>query len=117
LFITNFVAMIAATEDQNEKINQNKPSMSPLEDLAKQVTDNSTKISIFLQDSGHRQPSFDRDAPTTFIPAKSPPEIRTARQHLLEASLKIFQLAVGPSEYIPNLALGVRCGNLKTFSY
>ena len=91
----------------DEKCVQNGHLLSPLEKLAGQISENSTKISTFLHSTGHAQPSFDRDAPAASIPADSPPEIRTARQQLMEAALKAFQLALGPNEYLPNLALGV----------
>ncbi|KAB8218550.1 S-adenosyl-L-methionine-dependent methyltransferase [Aspergillus novoparasiticus] len=93
-------------ENPCEKIEQNRHSPSLLEKLANEILQKSTQISSYLAANHHAQPSFDRDAPITCIPSNAPPEIRKARQDLMEGSLKAFQLATGPSEYIPHLALG-----------
>ncbi|THC89106.1 hypothetical protein EYZ11_011453 [Aspergillus tanneri] len=99
--------MVATMENHCEKLEQNGHSSSLLEKLANEILQKSIQISMYLAANDHAQPSFDRDAPITCIPANAPPEIRKARQDLMEGSLKAFQLAMGPSEYIPNLALGV----------
>lgn len=78
-----------------------------LELLCGKVTHNVSVVSKYLRENNLPQPSFDRHAPLTFVPAKSPVYIQNARQDLMEAALKLFQLANGPSEYIPTLALGV----------
>lgn len=80
---------------------------STLQELADQVQQNARTITTFLRSHGHPSPSFERDAPTSTLPPSAPAEIRTARLALMGAALKAFQLAAGPSEYLPNLAVGV----------
>jgi hypothetical protein len=84
-------------------------SESELETLAVNISANSATLSNFLRAGNLPQPSFKRDAPTTVLPLSAPDEIKAARQALIEASLRAFQLATGPSEYLPNLAMGVCC--------
>ncbi|KAH8432997.1 uncharacterized protein LDX57_010632 [Aspergillus melleus] len=81
-------------------------SESLLEDLATKIQENAGRISSFLRDNGHTLPSFNVDAPATTLPASAPTEIHAARQALMEAALQTFQLAAGPSEYLPHLAVG-----------
>lgn len=83
-------------------------SASPIEDLAEQVAVATKTLSEFLRSNGHGQPSFDREAPSTTLPPAAPKEILVARQNLTEAALKLYQLATGPSEYLPRLAVWVR---------
>jgi 6-hydroxytryprostatin B O-methyltransferase len=80
---------------------------SELESIAAQVSANATILSTLLRKQNLPLPSFDRDAPTVVLPQSAPDEIRAARQALIEASLRTFRLAIGPSEYIQNLAMSV----------
>lgn len=82
-------------------------SPTPLNDLADRVKANAAAITGFLQSNGFPQPSFERDAPAVTLPASAPIDAKKARQALMEDALRIFQLAIGPSEYLPNLAVGV----------
>ena len=82
-------------------------SISTMEELGNKVSTNATILTNFLRSNSWAEPSFDRNSPTTTLPATAPENIRVARQSLIEASLKIFQLAIGPSEFLPNLAVGV----------
>lgn len=79
----------------------------PLKDLAEQIATCSTAISTFLRSQGHPHPSFNRDAAPITLPDSAPDEVKAARLALMEASMNMFQLAVGPSEYLPNLAVNV----------
>jgi 6-hydroxytryprostatin B O-methyltransferase len=79
-----------------------------LTELASSIATNAQVLSTFLQSEGHPMPSFERDAAPKTIPASAPSEIQAAREALLDASMKMFQLASGPSEYLPNLAVHVR---------
>lgn len=79
-----------------------------LNELANSISTNAGLISTFLHSESHPIPSFQRDAATTAVPASAPGEIQAAREALLDASMKMFQLASGPSEYLPNLAVHVR---------
>jgi len=80
---------------------------SLLEELSEQISKKASIISQFLRSNSYPQPSFDRNGPIITLPAGAPQEVRVARQSLIDASLKIFQLAVGPAEFLPNIAVGV----------
>ncbi|GAB7350134.1 hypothetical protein MBLNU459_g0806t2 [Dothideomycetes sp. NU459] len=79
----------------------------PLLDLSSTITSNAEIISQHLKNHALPQPSFLRDGPATVVPPESPAHVRKARQKLIAASLEILQLAIGPQEYLPNLATGV----------
>ncbi|KAH8698978.1 sterigmatocystin 8-O-methyltransferase [Talaromyces proteolyticus] len=78
----------------------------PLEELAWQCTKNAIAVSQYLSANELPQPSHEPDAPSSTLPKDAPPNIRRARQSLMNAALQLFQLAAGPSEFIPNLAPG-----------
>ncbi|KAJ5345345.1 hypothetical protein N7452_003349 [Penicillium brevicompactum] len=76
-----------------------------LNELASSISSNARLVSTYLHSESHTIPSFDRDAASTAVPASAPGEIKAAREALLDASMRMFQLASGPSEYLPNLAV------------
>lgn len=78
-----------------------------LETLAAQVSRNATILSTYLHNEQLPPPSFNQKGPTTVLPRSAPDDVKVARQALIEASLQTFQLALGPSEYISNLAVSV----------
>jgi 6-hydroxytryprostatin B O-methyltransferase len=78
-----------------------------LSELASSISSNAQIVSTFLHSEGHSAPSFGRDAASTVVPATAPTDVQVAREALLEASMKMFQLASGPREYLPNLAVHV----------
>ncbi|PWY71774.1 S-adenosyl-L-methionine-dependent methyltransferase [Aspergillus sclerotioniger CBS 115572] len=78
----------------------------PLEELSWTITKNASIVSQYLAAHQLPQPSVHGDGPSTVVPSKAPPAIQQARQHLMAASLELLQLAIGPSEYLPNLAMG-----------
>jgi 6-hydroxytryprostatin B O-methyltransferase len=78
-----------------------------LSELASSISSNAQIVSTFLQSEGYNAPSFGRDAASTVVPATAPSEVQAAREALLEGSMKMFQLASGPREYLPNLAVQV----------
>jgi hypothetical protein len=82
-------------------------SALPLEELSWTITKNASIVSQYLGSNGLPQPSFNGDGPETVLPGDSPQAIQQARQKLIAASLELYQLAVGPSEFLPNLATGV----------
>ena len=79
-----------------------------LNELAGSISTNAQLLSTYLHSEGHPVPSFERDAAPKAVPASAPGEVQAAREALLDASMKMFQLASGPSEYLPNLAVQVR---------
>src|SRR5690349_20526976 len=80
---------------------------SPLEILAAEISANASLLSSYLRKENHAQPSFERDAPTSVLSPSAPDDIKAARQALIDSSLRTFELARGPCEYIPTLAMGV----------
>lgn len=80
----------------------------PLEELSWTITKNASIVSQYLEANHIPQPSLDSDGPRTVVPGGSPQNIQQARQNLIAASLELLQLATGPSEFLPNLATGVR---------
>ena len=80
----------------------------PLEELSWTLAKNAIVISQYLEAHHLPQPSFNSKGPSVVVPTSSPQAIQEARQKLIAASLEIFHLAVGPSEFLPNLAAGVR---------
>ena len=80
----------------------------PLEELSRTIAENASIVSQYLGANHLPQPSLNSDGPSTVVPSDSPQSIQQARQNLIAASLEILQLAIGPSEFLPNLATGVR---------
>ena len=80
--------------------------LSPLEILAQEAIDNAKTISTFLRSNNLPHPSFARDAPANAF-LSAPKDVSSARSRLTEAALRMLQLAQGPQEYIPNLAVNV----------
>lgn len=89
----------------------------PLEELSWKITKNASVLSQYLGANNLPQPSLDGDGPSTVVPKDAPQHIRQSQQHLISASLELLQLAVGPSEYLPNLALGVTMTRLYFITY
>lgn len=82
-------------------------SPSPLEALSQIIAQNASVVSQHLKANNLAQPSFESDGPSVIIPRNSPQNVIKAQQGLIAAALEISQLAIGPSEFLPNLALGV----------
>jgi 6-hydroxytryprostatin B O-methyltransferase len=83
-------------------------SAFPLEELSHEITDNAKIVSQYLASENLPQPSSRSDGPSTVVPKDSPQSIYEARENLIAKSLELLQLAIGPSEFLPHLATGVR---------
>lgn len=79
----------------------------PLEALSWTITKNASIVSQYLDANNLPQPSFDADGPIAVLPNESPGAIQQARQNLISAALEILQLAIGPSDFLPNLTTSV----------
>ncbi|GAB1312819.1 S-adenosyl-L-methionine-dependent methyltransferase [Madurella fahalii] len=75
----------------------------PLEELSSEITKNASIVSKYLDANHLPQPSLDANGPSAILPNDSPQGIQQARQRLISASLEMLQLAIGPSEFLPNL--------------
>lgn len=80
---------------------------STMEQLAQSLVKDITRVTDYLESTGYPAPSFDRDTPTVVLPDDASEETQAARERILDYSLRIFQLAAGPSEYLANLQTGV----------
>ncbi|KFY76985.1 hypothetical protein V499_03505 [Pseudogymnoascus sp. VKM F-103] len=78
----------------------------PLEGLSWVITKNASIVSHYLEANHLPQPSRESDGPSTILPSGSPQKVQQARQEIIAAALEILQLAIGPSEFLPNLATG-----------
>ncbi|KAI9654281.1 MAG: hypothetical protein M1831_005446 [Alyxoria varia] len=80
----------------------------PLEQLSRKITKNASIVSQYLDAHHLPQPSFESDGPSVVISTDAPQHIREAKQHLVAECLETLQLALGPSEFVPSLAAGVK---------
>lgn len=86
----------------------NQTSEYPLEELSWKITKHASVVSQYLASQNLPQPSKNSDGPSTTVPTDAPEYVRRSLQNLVGASLEMSQLALGPSEFVPNLATGVR---------
>ncbi len=78
-----------------------------MEELGVKLEQNIKTLNAYLDASELPRPSFDRDTPPAVLPHDAPPEVQDARQQIMDASLRLFRLAAGPSEYISHFRTGV----------
>lgn len=78
-----------------------------MEKLAKQLNDDVCLLNSHLETAGHPHPSFDSRAPRTTLPGGTPEHIQLSRERIMNNALQLFQLAAGPSEFLPNLSTSV----------
>ncbi|GES66777.1 O-methyltransferase [Aspergillus terreus] len=79
---------------------------SAIEQLAQSLVKDITRLSDYLESTGHPVPFFDRHTPTVILPDNASEGAQAARERILDYALRIFQLAAGPSEYLANLQTG-----------
>ncbi|KAE8356308.1 S-adenosyl-L-methionine-dependent methyltransferase [Aspergillus coremiiformis] len=79
---------------------------SPMEELAKSISEDVKILNDHLHLAGHPVPSFDRHTPTTVLPVGCAPDAHLARERICDHALRLFQLATGPSEYLLNIQAG-----------
>ncbi|KAF1963818.1 hypothetical protein CC80DRAFT_588143 [Byssothecium circinans] len=84
----------------------------PFEQLSSAISESAGILSGYLTTYHLPQPSFEADGPSVIVPVNAPPNVQLARQKPLAASLELFQLATGPSDFLPNLATGVSVFNI-----
>ena len=88
----------------------------PLEDLSQIISKNASIVSQYLGDHNLPQPSFESDGPSVIVPSSAPQSVQKARQSLIASCLELLQLAIGPTEYLPNLAIGVSSSDMPFLS-
>ena len=92
-------------------VNGSSSGKFPLEELSATISENAAAVSQYLASKNLPQPSSAADGPSVIVPGDAPPPVQIARQKLLSAALQLFQLAQGPSDFLPNLATGVCARN------
>ena len=80
---------------------------SSIEELAGQMSLSAQRLSTFLRCNGYQYPSFDRSCPSDTLSAEVPEDIVVAQQDLAENALKLFRLAIGPREFLADMAVKV----------
>lgn len=89
-----------------QAVNFNVRAIDDLEDLANVILVNAKTVKSFLSDHNIPPPSFSVDAPSSF--PECPQGVREARSQLLDASKKIHQLALGPTDHLFDYSFSVR---------
>jgi 6-hydroxytryprostatin B O-methyltransferase len=79
-----------------------------LSQLAEKVFASAKQLEVFLETENLPQPSFAANGPTYVVPKTAHKATHNARVALAEAALKLFNLASGPSELLPNITASVR---------
>ncbi|THV55936.1 hypothetical protein BGAL_0002g00920 [Botrytis galanthina] len=69
-------------------------------ELAAIISANTAKIDNYLSSQGLKSPSFDVDAPTEPLVPSDAPELVAARSELIDATLMLHDLILGPKEYL-----------------
>lgn len=81
---------------------------SSLDHHVAQLASAAQTISSFEQSNGFAKASVNGESQDGALSSSAPQPVREARQTVIESAMKIQQLAVGPNEYLPYLALNVR---------
>ncbi|KAL2863146.1 O-methyltransferase-domain-containing protein [Aspergillus lucknowensis] len=77
-----------------------------MEQLVQSLVKDVTRLTDYLESTGHPAPSFDRSTPPVVLPDDASEGAQAVRERILDYALRIFQLAAGPSEYLANLQTG-----------
>lgn len=78
-----------------------------LDTLSHEIGKNAALLSEYLKANALESPSFEAHGPAKVLPDHVPGAMQRAREELIAASVDMFHLAVGPSEFLPHLAVGV----------
>ncbi|KAL6717311.1 hypothetical protein ACLMJK_005226 [Lecanora helva] len=73
---------------------------SSLEELANRIYSSAKVINLYNSQTSHPAKSLAATEPTNLLPEGAPQHIRSAKQDLQEAALRISQLATDPSEFL-----------------
>jgi hypothetical protein len=69
-------------------------------ELAKIISENTAKVDEYLATQGLPQPSFDVNAPSKSLIPSEAVEIEAARAAVIDATLMLRDLMLGPKEYL-----------------
>lgn len=84
--------------------NVKEPALSHLAD---EVAVHARELQQYYDSSQSPQPSFHKDGPSNILPIDAPLEAHRARAKLVDAAFKLYQLATGPTEIMPNIRSNV----------
>jgi len=79
-------------------------------ELATIISTNTAKVNEYLSNQGLQLPSFHVDAPSRSLVAGDAPEIEAAREAVIDATLLLHDLMLGPKEYLMKYTVG-QCSN------
>ena len=83
-------------------------------ELATIISTNTTKVNNYLRDHGYPLPSFDVDAPSMSNIPLNAPEIEAARVAVIDATLILHDLMLGPKEYLISFTVITRVMDLRS---
>jgi hypothetical protein len=61
----------------------------------------------YLDSAGLPHPSFDKNTPPVVLPNDAPLEVQNTREQIMDAALRLFRLAAGPSDHISSARTAV----------
>ncbi|KAK3986043.1 S-adenosyl-L-methionine-dependent methyltransferase [Cladorrhinum sp. PSN332] len=74
--------------------------MASITDLSTRIASNTTKLNTYLTTHNLPPPSLDITAPVNLLPPNTPAEIVLARQCIIDDTLELRNLVLGPREHI-----------------
>ena len=79
---------------------------SMIAELASAIATNTAKVENYLVSKDLPSLSFDVDAPSKSMIPPEAPEIEAARVAVIDATLKLHNLMLGPKEYLMSYTVG-----------
>jgi 6-hydroxytryprostatin B O-methyltransferase len=73
---------------------------STMEDIVTKLLQDVRALHDYLDTAGLPHPSFDKNTPPVVLPYDAPLEVQNAREQIMDAALRLFRLAAGPSDHI-----------------
>jgi 6-hydroxytryprostatin B O-methyltransferase len=79
-----------------------------LEQFAAQLHADAKEIVDFCKKNDHPNRSLEHVEPQNLLPVNAPGHVREVRQRLVEAAMKVIQLANDPDDFLQNFQVQVR---------
>ncbi|KAL3484502.1 hypothetical protein BJX62DRAFT_243885 [Aspergillus germanicus] len=71
-----------------------------MDDISLKLLQDVRALHSYLDSAGLPHPSFDKNTPPVVLPNDAPLEVQNAREQIMDAALRLFRLAAGPSDHI-----------------
>lgn len=85
----------------NPRGNNHRTMASPtISELAKIISVNTAKVNDYLSSQGLQSPAFHVDAPSRSLIPGDAHEIETAREAVIDATMSLHDLMLGPKEHL-----------------